>query len=236
MRKSKAPIGKETIQLLNINKIYGEKSSAIKVHALKNVNLMFRTGKIYAIMGHSGSGKSTLMHIIGLLDKPTSGQFMLNGSNVSNFSENDIALQRSREIGFVFQAFNLLPRYSVYKNVEMPLMYSHTEILTKHEREERIEKLLGRVGLAKRAKHKPSELSGGEKQRVAIARSLVNNPSIILADEPTGNLDTKTEREIMNLFSELKNENRTIILVTHDDVVAEYADEIVMIKDGEVVS
>ena len=221
----------ETIRLDNISKVYGKKNEKVKVNALSHINLSLFRGKIYAIMGPSGSGKSTLMHIIGLLDRSTSGKYYLNGEDISSLDDNRIAHYRNREIGFVFQAFNLLPRYSVYKNVELPMVYKQAGA---KEKKERINELLDSVGLSKRYHHKPNELSGGEKQRVAIARALVNNPSIVMADEPTGNLDSKTEKEIMALFANLRSEERTIILVTHDESVAGYADEIIRIRDGEV--
>lgn len=222
-----------TIRLENIGKVYGDGRHEVTVEALRNVYLEFEANRIYAIMGPSGSGKSTLMHILGLLDRPTSGNYYLEGENISSLTDSRIAHLRSRRIGFIFQSFNLLPRYSVYKNVELPMIYSTQHL--PHERRQIINRLLDRVGLSDRAHHKPTELSGGQKQRVAIARSLVNDPAIILADEPTGNLDTATEKEILKLFLELKNPTRTIIIVTHDDTVAEYADEIIVIRDGEVV-
>ena len=224
--------GMESINLVNICKVYGQKDERVKVNALKNLTIQFETNRIYAIMGHSGSGKSTLMHILGLLDRPSSGQYYLNGRDVAKMSDSQAARTRNREIGFVFQSYNLLPRYSVYKNVEMPLTYSH---VSSEDKKKRITRLLDRVGLIPRMHHKPNELSGGERQRVAIARALINNPTVILADEPTGNLDTKTEKEIMSLISELKDDTRTIILVTHEMEIAEYADTIVRIRDGEVM-
>lgn len=222
----------ETIELIGIGKTYGNKDDRIKVQALKQVYLKFHPNRIYAIMGTSGSGKSTLMHILGLLDRPSSGQYYLNGLKVSDMSDRKSASIRNREIGFVFQTFNLLPRYSIYKNVELPMLYGQRA----GNRKERILEMLNAVGLAERVHHRPSELSGGERQRVAIARALINDPTIVLADEPTGNLDSHTEQEIMKVFLSLKNSERTIILVTHDDAVAEYADEIIRLKDGEIIS
>lgn len=222
----------ESIRVYNLNKTYGQHDEKIKVQALKSITLSLETNKIYAIMGHSGSGKSTLMHILGLLDRPTSGQYFLNNRDVSKFSDRQQAHIRNREIGFVFQAYNLLPRYSVYKNIEMPLTYSQ---VSGADRKKRINKLLEQVGLTHRTHHKPNELSGGERQRVAIARALIMNPTVILADEPTGNLDTKTEKEIMTLLSDLKDDSRTIVLVTHEVEIAEYADSIIKIRDGEVM-
>ncbi|OHD59944.1 MAG: macrolide ABC transporter ATP-binding protein [Spirochaetes bacterium GWF1_49_6] len=222
----------ESIRVYNLNKTYGQNDEKIKVQALKSITLTLETNKIYAIMGHSGSGKSTLMHILGLLDRPSSGQYFLNNRDVSKLSDRQQAHIRNREIGFVFQAYNLLPRYSVYKNVEMPMTYS---TVSGSDRKIRINRLLEQVGLGHRIHHKPNELSGGERQRVAIARALVMNPTVILADEPTGNLDTKTEKEIMALLTELKDDSRTIVLVTHEVEIAEYADAIIKIRDGEVI-
>ncbi|NPV01387.1 MAG: ABC transporter ATP-binding protein [Brevinematales bacterium] len=222
----------ESIRVYNLNKTYGQNDEKIKVQALRSITLTLETNKIYAIMGHSGSGKSTLMHILGLLDRPTSGQYFLNNRDVSKLSDRQQAHIRNREIGFVFQAYNLLPRYSVYKNVEMPMTYS---TVAGADRKKRINRLLEQVGLGHRIHHKPNELSGGERQRVAIARALVMNPTVILADEPTGNLDTKTEKEIMALLTDLKDESRTIVLVTHEMEIAEYADAVIKIRDGEVI-
>ena len=222
----------EIIRLNSIWKIYGKKNEAERVEALRDVNLTFHSGKVYAIMGPSGSGKSTLMHILGLLDKPSEGKYYLNGEDITKLSDTRMAHYRNSEIGFIFQAFNLLPRYSVYKNVELPMIYAQT---TPRDKKRKIKDILGRVGLSHRIYHKPSQLSGGERQRVAIARALVNQPSILMADEPTGNLDSKKEQEILNLFRELKDDSRTIILVTHSDNVAKFSDEVIRIRDGEVV-
>jgi putative ABC transport system ATP-binding protein len=227
MKSKPSPI----IELVDISKTYSDKNEKVRVEALKHIHLNFYPNHIYAIMGKSGSGKSTLMHILGLLDDPTSGQYYLEGSNAAHLSDKEKAVLRNRHIGFVFQTFNLLPRYSIYKNVELPMLYNETP---EEMRKEKIESLLDKVGLSGRAHHKPSELSGGERQRVAIARALTNDPSLVLADEPTGNLDSKTEKEIMDLFKSLKDETRTIILVTHDQSVASYADTVVVIQDGEL--
>lgn len=203
------------------------------VQALKSVSITVNKGEYVAFMGPSGSGKSTLMNIIGCLDTPTAGTYILNDKNVSDMTENELAEIRNREIGFVFQTFNLLPRASCLENVALPLIYAG---YSKSEREERAFEALSNVGLADRVGHKPNELSGGQRQRVAIARALVNDPSIILADEPTGNLDSKTSYSIMELFHELHQKGNTIIMVTHEDDIAHYAHRIVRLKDGLVES
>lgn len=202
-----------------------------ELYALKGINLTIRKNEYVAIMGPSGSGKSTLMNIIGCLDTPTSGVYELNGQNVSEMDDNELASVRNKEIGFVFQTFNLLPRSNALHNVELPLIYSG---MHRSDRLDRAESALEQVGLQDRMMHKPNELSGGQRQRVAIARALVNNPTIILADEPTGNLDTKTGEEIMQLFDELHRKGNTIILVTHEDFIAEHAERIIKLRDGLV--
>lgn len=201
------------------------------VRALKTISINIDRGEYVAFMGPSGSGKSTLMNIIGCLDTPSDGQYILNNKDVSDLTENELAEIRNQEIGFVFQTFNLLPRSTALENVALPLVYAG---LGKSDREDKAQQILTRVGLGDRSLHKPNELSGGQRQRVAIARALVNSPSIILADEPTGNLDTKTSYEIMELFQQLHDEGNTIIMVTHEDDIAHYAHRIVWMRDGEV--
>ena len=204
-----------------------------QVHALDGLDLGLDVNEYVALMGPSGSGKSTLMNVLGCLDSPTAGSYHLNGQNVANLDEDALADIRNREIGFVFQTFNLLPRYSALENVALPLIYAG---LSKRERLERAEEVLEMVGLQDRMVHKPNELSGGQRQRVAVARALVNRPSIILADEPTGNLDTATSMEIMNLFGEIQAAGNTVILVTHEEDIAECAHRIVRLRDGKVES
>ncbi|WP_017732145.1 ABC transporter ATP-binding protein [Nafulsella turpanensis] len=220
---------KAIIQTSQISKIYRMGSEIVE--ALKSISITVNKGEYVAFMGPSGSGKSTLMNIIGCLDTPTKGQYILNNNDVSDLSENELAEIRNKEIGFVFQTFNLLPRASSLENVALPLVYAG---YSRSEREERAYQALENVGLGDRAKHKPNELSGGQRQRVAIARALVNNPSIILADEPTGNLDSKTSYDIMNLFQQLHDAGNTIIMVTHEDDIAHYAHRIVRMRDGLV--
>lgn len=201
------------------------------IRALRSVSIDINQGEYVAFMGPSGSGKSTLMNLIGCLDTPSGGQYVLNGNDVSDMTENELAEIRNKEIGFVFQTFNLLPRASSLENVALPLIYAG---FGKAEREEKALKTLEDVGLGDRADHKPNELSGGQRQRVAIARALVNDPSIILADEPTGNLDSKTSYDIMGLFADLHDKGNTIIMVTHEDDIAHYAHRIVRLRDGLV--
>lgn len=199
------------------------------IHALKSVSLNINKGEFVALMGPSGSGKSTLMNILGCLDTPSKGVYILNGNQVSEMSDSELAEIRNKEIGFVFQTFNLLPRSSSLENVALPLVYAG---IGKAERERRAQHTLENVGLGNRVHHKPNELSGGQRQRVAVARALVNNPSIILADEPTGNLDTKTSVEIMGLLEEIHSKGNTIILVTHEEDIAQHAHRIVRMRDG----
>jgi putative ABC transport system ATP-binding protein len=224
-------MGQSVIQTKDIAKIY--KMGAEIVEALKSVTINIDKGEYVAFMGPSGSGKSTLMNIIGCLDTPTKGNYQLAGQDVSETSENDLAEIRNKEIGFVFQTFNLLPRQSSLENVALPLVYAG---FSKSQREERALEVLTSVGLGDRAYHKPNELSGGQRQRVAIARALVNNPSIILADEPTGNLDTKTSYVIMELFEFLHDQGNSIVMVTHEVDIAQYAQRFISMRDGLVES
>ena len=217
------------IELKDIEKIYD--LGMVKVPALNGVSLNIEKNEYVAIMGPSGSGKSTLMNIVGCLDTPTNGDYMFAGEQVSAMDDNQLADIRNREIGFVFQTFNLLPRANALHNVELPLIYNGTPVA---KRKEQAKAALDKVGLSDRIDHKPNELSGGQRQRVAIARALVNNPSIILADEPTGNLDSKTGQEIMALLDDLQKQGHTIIIVTHEDFIAEHAARIIKILDGKI--
>jgi putative ABC transport system ATP-binding protein len=203
------------------------------VHALRSITLQIEKGEYVALMGPSGSGKSTLMNILGCLDSPSGGTYILNGKEVSQLTENELAVIRNKEIGFIFQTFNLIPRSTALDNVALPLVYSGVK---KEERIIRANKSLDEVGLSDRAGHKPNELSGGQRQRVAVARALVNNPSIILADEPTGNLDSKTSQEIMQLFETIHRNGNTVIVVTHEEDIARHAHRIIRIKDGMIDS
>ena len=203
------------------------------INALQEINLHIFKNESVALMGPSGSGKSTLMNILGCLDTPTAGQYFLDGNDVSKSSDNELAVVRNKQIGFIFQTFNLIPRLTTIENVALPLIYAGWG---KKERDERAIEVLKQVGLADRMKHKPNELSGGQRQRVAVARALVNNPSLILADEPTGNLDTKTSYEIMKLFEEIHENGNTIVVVTHEEDIASYAHRIVRMRDGLIES
>ncbi|MEZ5037956.1 MAG: ABC transporter ATP-binding protein [Chitinophagales bacterium] len=203
------------------------------IQALKGVDLQIQKNEYVALMGPSGSGKSTLMNILGCLDTPSSGQYLLNNIDVSSMNDNDLATIRNKQIGFVFQTFNLIPRLSTLDNVALPLVYAGWN---KSKREERAKEVLEQVGLAERMKHKPNELSGGQRQRVAVARALVNFPSLILADEPTGNLDSKTSYEIMALFDEIQRLGNTVVLVTHEEDIAKYTHRIVRLRDGLIES
>ncbi|MBI5188986.1 MAG: ABC transporter ATP-binding protein [Nitrospirae bacterium] len=218
------------IELRDIKKSY--LLPRITIDVLKGIDIGIKEGEFVVIMGPSGSGKSTLLNIIGCLDRPSSGTYLLEGVDVSKKSDNELAEIRNRKIGFVFQNFNLLPRFSAWKNVELPLLYSGVPA---KERRQRAIELLKDVGLGERIEHHPSELSGGEQQRVAIARALVSNPSIILADEPTGNLDTSSGIEIMDIFKRLNNNGSTIVMVTHERHIAEYGMRIIDIRDGIIV-
>lgn len=219
------------IKISRLNKIYGDEER-IQVHALVDVDLNISAGEFVSIMGPSGSGKSTFMNILGCLDRPTDGSYALYGESVENLTNLQLASIRNKRIGFVFQSFNLLPRTSALKNVELPMLYAGVNA---RDRKKRAIESLERVGLGDRIDHKPNELSGGQKQRVAIARALVNNPAVILADEPTGNLDSTSSIEIMNLFKELNNEGTTIIVVTHEPDIAHLTKRIVVFRDGRLI-
>ena len=217
------------IELENITKIY--RMGKVEVPALRGITLNIKQGEMVAIIGASGSGKSTLMNIIGFLDQPTLGRYMLDGTDVSQLNDNQLAEMRNKKIGFVFQTFNLLPRASALSNVELPLIYSNGS-----QKRKRTVEALERVGLAARATHKPTELSGGEQQRVAIARALVNNPTLILADEPTGNLDSIATGEIISIFCQLHREGITVVMVTHEMDIAKQAQRIIRLYDGKIIS
>lgn len=219
------------IQLEAISKIY--EIGDIKVPALNGVDMEIDEGEYVSIMGPSGSGKSTLMNLIGCLDTPTSGTYLLTSENVGEMTDNELADIRNRRIGFVFQTFNLLPRANAFHNVELPLIYAG---MSKDDRQEKVEYALEKVGLQDRMKHKPNELSGGQRQRVAVARALVNDPSLLLADEPTGNLDSATSYEIMDLFGKLHSSGNTIVLVTHEEDIAAYSHRVVRLLDGRISS
>jgi putative ABC transport system ATP-binding protein len=219
------------ISISNLEKHYQVGNQLVK--ALRGVSLSIQKGEYVAIMGPSGSGKSTLMNLIGALDTPTKGSYVLNGTDVSHLTDDNLAEIRNREIGFVFQTFNLLARYTALENVILPLIYRG---ISKDERQRRAREALASVGLEDRMTHKPNELSGGQRQRVAVARALVNNPSLILADEPTGNLDSKTSVDIMRLFDRIHAEGNTIVVVTHEEDIARHAHRIVRLLDGEVES
>ncbi len=219
----------EIISLKDIRKNYYLGKEPVPV--LKGIELLIAPNEYVALMGPSGSGKSTLMNILGCLDTPSAGQYILNGKNVSHMKDDELAKIRNEEIGFVFQQFNLLPRLTAWENVAVPLIYAG---IAKKERHERAHEMLEKVGLADRAHHKPNELSGGQCQRVAIARALINNPALILADEPTGNLDSKTSVEIMDLFETIQSSGNTVVVVTHEEDIAAHAHRIIRIKDGVV--
>ena len=220
---------KEIIKIENLNKTYD--TGAIQVHALRGINLTIHEGEYVAIMGQSGSGKSTLMNILGCLDRPTKGSYQLDGEEVATLDDARLAFTRNQKIGFVFQSFNLLPRLSALDNVILPMIYGN---VYKNERKQRAQRMLEAVGLGDRIHHMPAEMSGGQRQRVAIARSLINDPSIIMADEPTGNLDSKSTKEVMEIFSNLYQSGKTVILVTHELGVANYAERHVILSDGHI--
>ncbi|MBM6614529.1 ABC transporter ATP-binding protein [Desemzia sp. RIT804] len=217
------------IEIKGITKTYHTGGESLT--ALNKIDLRIEKGEFTSIMGPSGSGKSTMMNILGLLDRFDAGTYFLNGQNVSNLTDNESALVRNKEIGFIFQSFNLMPRMTILENVELPMVYAN---VSKKERRERALKALDRVGLSDRVKHRPNEISGGQKQRVAIARAIVNEPSVLMADEPTGNLDSKTTLEIMRIFQEINAEGTTVVMVTHEPEVAEYTKRVVLFKDGEI--
>lgn len=218
------------IKLVDVRKVY--KMGKVDVEALRGIDLEIEEGEYVAVLGPSGSGKSTLMHIIGCLDRPTSGRYYLDGREVSRLSPSQLAEIRNTKVGFVFQSFNLLPHATALENVELPMIYRR---MRAKERKKRAKMLLDMLGLGERASHRPSELSGGEQQRVAIARALANDPQILLADEPTGNLDSKSGEEVVKMFDDLWRQGRTIVVVTHDPAVAERAERIVRLLDGRIV-
>ncbi|MEM5836382.1 MAG: ABC transporter ATP-binding protein [Candidatus Aenigmatarchaeota archaeon] len=221
---------KPVVELRKVSKVY--KMDEVEVTALKDVDLKIIEKEFVAIIGPSGSGKSTLLHLIGLLDKPTSGKIFLDGVDTSKLKDKQLARLRGRKIGFVFQFFNLYPTLTALENVELPMMIAEKD---KRESEKRAIELLKKVGLEKRANHLPSQLSGGERQRVAIARALANDPALILADEPTGNLDSKSGEEVMKIFNKLQEEGKTIVMVTHEMNIARYAERIIYLRDGRII-
>ena len=214
----------------NINKTY--KNGSLELQVLKNISFKVDKGEFLAIMGSSGSGKSTMMNILGCLDNQYEGRYILDGIDISKSTENELSEIRNKKIGFIFQSFNLLPRFTALENVELPLVYSS---IPKEERHKRANELLEMVGLKERTHHRPNELSGGQRQRVAIARALANNPSIILADEPTGNLDSKSEEEIIEILQKLNKMGKTIVIVTHEPSIGEIAERKIVFKDGEII-
>ena len=218
------------LEMVHITKSYVMGDNTVR--ALTDISAVIEKGEWVSIMGPSGSGKSTLMNILGCLDRPTSGKYLLDGAEVDSLSDDQLATERNKKIGFVFQNFNLLPRMDALNNVALPLIYAG---ISREERMKKAAHALERVGLGDRLDHRPNELSGGQRQRVAIARALVNDPTIVLADEPTGNLDTRSGEEIMDIFKELHKQGRTIVLVTHEPEIAEFAERIIVVRDGEIV-
>jgi putative ABC transport system ATP-binding protein len=227
-------MGRTLIDIEGLTKVYG--MGAIAVHALRGVDARVEEGEFVAIMGPSGSGKSTLMNILGCLDRPTAGSYVLDGQDVSKLNKDELARVRNKKIGFVFQSYNLLPRLTAVKNVMVPMLYSRNGYKTDGDRYQRAVQVLEAVGLGERIDHRPNELSGGQQQRVAIARALVNDPAILLADEPTGNLDTRSSEEIMELLHELHDGGATIVMVTHDLETAAHAGRVIYLVDGQIVS
>src|SRR5690349_8957141 len=223
---------KTIIQTIDLTKVYGMGDATVA--ALDGVSLDIKAGEFVAIMGPSGSGKSTLMHILGCLSRPTSGQYILDGQDISDTSKKELALIRNRKLGFIFQAYNLLPRTTALRNVMMPMLYDRERTLNDEEGEQKALKVLEMVGLGERVHHQPQELSGGQQQRVAIARALINDPVLIIADEPTGNLDSHSGREILNLLRTLHQQGVTIVMVTHDPLTAEYTQRVIHLADGKI--
>lgn len=218
------------INITNLNRVF--RTQDLETTALSNINLQVDEGEFVAIMGPSGCGKSTLLSILGMLDSPSSGSFEFSGQNIADFSEKQLAELRKASVGFVFQSFNLIDELTVYENVELPLQYQN---ISKAEREKRVEEILKRVGIDHRAEHLPQQLSGGQQQRVAVARALVINPKLVLADEPTGNLDSKNGDEVMNMLRELNREGTTVVMVTHSEKEGNYADRLVRLLDGQIM-
>jgi putative ABC transport system ATP-binding protein len=223
---------KTIIETIDLTKVYGMGDATVA--ALDGVSLEIKAGEFVAIMGPSGSGKSTLMHILGCLSRPTAGRYILDGQDISDMSKVELAIIRNEKLGFIFQAYNLLPRTDALRNVTMPLLYDRNRKMTREEGEKKALKMLELVGLADRVHHQPQELSGGQQQRVAIARALINDPVLIIADEPTGNLDSKSGREILNLLRSLHKQGVTIVMVTHDPLTAEYTQRVIHLADGKI--